>query len=296
MELLLGRPAADLVDRAARELLKDITSPHLAVILPNKDPSSLVYTRSKARKGSDLGVDVDVMVPEIGAGGDWAADASSAASHADAIVFERPLSPGTDTIGASSSIPPLKDVEGMHPENQGLLLLGRPRFVPPTALGVLMLLDHYGIDVSGKRVLVLGRGANVGRPLSVLLSQKAPWGDATVTLVHSRSPGLKEVLSGSDIVIAAVGSAGLVKRGMVKEDAVLIDVGLSVDPADGRMKGDVDISGFEGTQIRATPTPGGTGPVTVSCMFLNVVRAKRLSLGLPFRTGHGLLDSLYGVG
>lgn len=296
MELLKGSPVAEVVDLATRELLKGIKAPQLAVILPGDDPSSSVYSRSKVRKGSGLGMDVRVMVPDKLTDGDWTAKASSEASYADAMVFERPLPPGTDNIGASSSIPPLKDVEGMHPENQGLLLLGRPRFVPPTALGVLMLLDHYEIDVSGKRVLVLGRGANVGRPLSVLLSQKAPWGDATVTLVHSRSPGLKEVLSGSDIVIAAVGSAGLIKRGMVKEDAVLIDVGLSADPADGRMKGDVDISGFEGTHIRATPTPGGTGPVTVSCMFLNVVRAKRLSLGLPFRTGHELLDSLYGVG
>jgi methylenetetrahydrofolate dehydrogenase (NADP+)/methenyltetrahydrofolate cyclohydrolase len=296
MELLYGRPAADLVDRAARELLKGIPAPQLAVILSNEDPSSLVYSRSKVKKGTDLGMDVKVMVPDIVAGVEWATDASSEAYNADGVVFERPLPPGTDPIGASSSIPPGKDVEGMHPENQGLLLLGRPRFVPPTALGVLMLLDHYGIGISGKRVAVLGRGANVGRPLSVLLSQKAPWGDATVTLVHSRSPGLEEVLSGSDIVIAAVGSAGLVKRGMVRDDAVLIDVGLSEDPTDGRMKGDVDLSGFEGTHIRATPTPGGTGPVTVSCMFLNVVRAKRLSMGLPFRTGHKLLDGLYGMG
>ncbi len=296
MELLKGPPAAEVVDQATKGLLKGIPTPLLSVILPSKDPSAQVYSRSKVRKGSDLGIDVKVMVPEMLKGRDWALEASSKASYADAIVFERPLPAGTDPIGASSSIPPIKDVEGMHPENQGLLLLGRPRFVPPTALGVLLLLDHYRIVTSGSRIAVLGRGPNVGRPLSVLLSQKTPWGDATVTLVHSRSPGLEKVLSGSDIVIAAVGSAGLVKRGMVRDDAVLIDVGLSEDPADGRMKGDVDLSGFEGTDIRATPTPGGTGPVTVSCMFLNVVRAKRLSLGLPFRTGHKLLDGLYGTG
>jgi len=295
MELLKGSPVAERVDQATRELLKGIPRPMLSVILPGNDPSSVVYSRSKVRRGASLGVDVVTMVPGNSEGKDWTSEVLEGASHSDAIVFERPLPPGVDPLQVAMAVPALKDVEGMHPENQGLLVLGRQRFVPPTALGVLLLLDHYGIGTAGKRIAVLGRGVNVGRPLSVLLSQKATWGDATVTLAHSRSPGLKDILNGSDIVIASVGKAGLIRSGMVKDDAVLVDVGLSVDPLDGVLKGDVDMSGMEGTDLRVTPTPGGTGPITVSCMFLNVVRAKRLSMGLPFSTKDRALNGLYGV-
>jgi methylenetetrahydrofolate dehydrogenase (NADP+)/methenyltetrahydrofolate cyclohydrolase len=273
MELLKGAPVSERVDRTVRSIIGD-SGPRLAVYLIGADPSSLIYARSKERKGSSLGV--DVVLREFGDDTEknevlvsLRSDAADKRVHG--IMIERPLPDRFDMDELMNEVPPEKDVEGLHPSNLGSLFLGRPRFIPPTPLGALMVLRHYGIDIQGKNILIVGRSVNVGRPLSVLLSMKRDWANGTVTLAHSRTEDLKSHSIRSDILVTAVGRKGLINGDMLKENSVVIDLG--INPLPGGIVGDVDIESAEHLDCMVTPTPGGTGPVTVSCMFLNLALA-----------------------
>lgn len=284
MQLLKGRPVADSIDDSIRNILEGRQA-KLVVYLIGADPSSLIYARSKIRKGEKLGV--DVVLREFG--GDQDEDTlvrsimkDSSDRSVNGIMIERPLPGHLDMEYLMEHIPVEKDVEGLHPGNLGRLYLGKPYLIPPTPLGALFMLLHYGIEVEGRRVLVIGRSPNVGRPLATLLSMKSDYGNGTVTLAHSRTRGLSDITSVSDLVLTAVGKTGLVKGEMVRDGTVLIDLGINPNP-DGSITGDVDVDSMKEMDVRVSPTPGGTGPVTVSSMFLNVAISS-------YRTDHSKLS------
>lgn len=271
MELLRGKPVSDMIENTVREMVCQEKAV-LSVFLTGSDPSSLLYARSKERKGRKLGIEVRInqfpqSVDEEKLLESIAAEASE--DEVRGIMIERPVPPGLNLEKMMEEIPPEKDVEGLHPFNLGRLLGGNPYFIPPTPLGAVLLLRHYAIETEGKKALVIGRSMNVGRPISVLLSQKKPWGNSTVTLAHSRTKDLGAIALDSDIIVSAVGRAGYITGEMVKDGATIIDMGINPLP-DGSIVGDADIRSLEDREVRVTPTPGGTGPVTVSSMFLNM--------------------------
>ncbi len=278
----MGRPVSERLEEEVGRLSGRGTRPTLAVYLIGSDHSSRIYARSKVRKGESLGCDVLLRTFEEGVGAgevedSLAADAASAEIHG--IMIERPLPAGLDLAKLMIMIPPEKDVEGLHPLNYGLMSLGRPRFIPPTPLGVLFMLLHHGVSLPGSRISVIGRSPNVGRPISLLLSQKMDWANSTVTLLHSGTRDPDECTKNADVVITSVGRARFLRRDMVKEGAVVIDVGINPDPDTGGITGDADMGSLDGWVSRITPTPGGTGPVTVSSIFINLLIARGIQEG-----------------
>ncbi len=294
MEVLRGKPVAERIDSELRHLASDLDTPVLAVYLVGADQSSEIYARSKVRKGERIGVDVLLRKFPADTQQDMIAGSIREDSSDERIcgmMIERPLPNPLDLDQLMEMIPPEKDVEGLHPYNYGVMAFGKPRFVPPTPLGALFLMDHYGIKTEGKRIAILGRSPNVGRPLATMLSQKREWGNATVTLLHSRTGDAAPHISMADIVITAVGSPRMLKGHMIKEGAQLIDLG--INPSGDTIVGDVDIDSVSGKASGATPTPGGTGPVTVSAMFLNVFRARMLQKGSGSRFEDDIIKRIY---
>ena len=230
MELLMGKPVADRVGNEVMEQVSKGNAVTLSVYLVEGDRSSEIYASSKVKKGERFGISVDLK--KFGSDVDLEELEESLRSDADdpsvnGIMIERPLPDHIDIHSLMRIVPPLKDVEGLHPINYGLMGMGRERFVPPTPLGSLMLMKHYDIDIEGSEVVIVGRSPNVGRPLATLLSQKAKWGNSTVTLVHSRTRDISVHTRRADIVITAVGKARMLKADMIKEGAVLVDLGIN---------------------------------------------------------------------
>jgi methylenetetrahydrofolate dehydrogenase (NADP+)/methenyltetrahydrofolate cyclohydrolase len=202
----------------------------------------------------------------------------------DGILLQLPLPRQIDADRAIATISPDKDVDGFHPENLGRLAAGTPRFVPCTPLGIRELLLRSGIDTTGADAVVLGRSVIVGRPMALLLSQKGRGGDATVTICHSKSRDLASHTRRADIVIAAMGVAKFVKGDMVKDGAVVVDVGINrvedtSSPKGYRLVGDVDFDMVAPRTSFITPVPGGVGPMTVAMLMSNTLAAFRMRTG-----------------
>jgi methylenetetrahydrofolate dehydrogenase (NADP+)/methenyltetrahydrofolate cyclohydrolase len=187
------------------------------------------------------------------------------------ILVQLPLPPQIDASRVLVAVSPAKDVDAFHPENVGRLVQGRPRFLPCTPQGVQQLLIRSGIEISGRHVVVLGRSDIVGRPLSIMLSQCGPGGDATVTLCHSRTRDLAAVTRQADILIAAIGQPKFVTAEMVKPGAVVVDVGIS--RTDEGVVGDVDFESVRDVASAITPVPGGVGPLTIAMLLRNTLTA-----------------------
>ncbi|MGA1821165.1 MAG: bifunctional 5,10-methylenetetrahydrofolate dehydrogenase/5,10-methenyltetrahydrofolate cyclohydrolase [Thermoplasmatota archaeon] len=277
---LKGAPVVERIERAISEI--DQPRLRLAIYIAGNDEASAIYARSKVRKGESLGFEVSMKklsseVSQKALEREISRDAQDPEIHG--IIIERPLPAGLDMNRLISLIPPNKDVEGLHPYNYGLMAQGRPSLIPPTSLGAMFILLHYEIEVNGREAVVLGRSVNVGRPLSNLLSQKLEWANSTVTLAHSRTPDLKGVLRRGDVLISAVGTPKFIKGDMIKKGAALIDIGISTIPGEKGVYGDADWDSILGKAGAATPTPGGSGPVTVASLFLNLCRAYQLSSG-----------------
>ncbi len=295
MERLFGRPVADRVLNEIGGLIDRSDPPMLVIYLIGSHPSSEIYARSKVKKGRSIGIETEVreLPSEISMEEVRSLLLQDGASDkVDGIMIESPLPEGLDMDELVQAIPPEKDVEGVTYENYGLMSLGRPRFIQPTPLGAILLMLHYSIDVNGKEAVVVGRGRDVGRPLSTLLSMKTEWGNGTVTLAHSRTADLGEVTRRADILLTGVGRKGLIGRDMVKEGAVVIDMGINTDGSG--IVGDVDVASLEGWASRVTPTPGGTGPVTVSAMFLNVMIARMMRRSLDLSFEDAMIQAIYG--
>jgi methylenetetrahydrofolate dehydrogenase (NADP+) / methenyltetrahydrofolate cyclohydrolase len=246
-------------------------APGLAVILVGDDPASAVYVRNKTRAARECGVDVfDHALP---------ADTSQAALLAlvarlgadpaiDGILVQLPLPPPIDATAVVQAIPPGKDVDGLHPENLGLLAQGRPRFVPCTPKGCMRLLAEAAAPLSGARAVVVGRSQLVGKPMALLLANA----DATVTLCHSRTRDLPGHVAAADVVIAAVGRPEMIEGGWIQPGAFVIDVGIN-RLADGRLVGDVAFAAARPRAAAITPVPGGVGPMTIAMLLDNTVES-----------------------
>ena len=271
------------VDVAA--IAKGKRRPGLAVVLVGEDPASQVYVNSKRRTCEELGIN------------SFAHDLPASCTerrllniikklNADpkvhGILVQMPLPGHINEQKVLNAIDPAKDVDGFHPVNVGKLLNGEPGFVPCTPAGCIEMLLRSGYDPAGKHVVVLGRSNIVGKPAAALLMQKAPGGNATVTVCHSRTKNLPAILKQADILIAAIGVPEFVKSRMVKDGVIVIDVGMNRIPdktrkSGSRLVGDVDFKNVSKKAKAITPVPGGVGPMTIAMLMKNTVEAARRS-------------------
>jgi methylenetetrahydrofolate dehydrogenase (NADP+)/methenyltetrahydrofolate cyclohydrolase len=245
--------------------------PGLRVVRVGDDPASVVYVRSKDRAAKEAGYDSEtILLPETVAESELLAVVRrlNADPAVDGILVQLPLPKHIDPQKVLEAVDPAKDVDGFHPVNAGRLAAGLPGLVPCTPKGVMHLLAEAGVTLSGARAVVLGRSAIVGRPMAALLLAA----DATVTMLHSRSRDIAEECRRAEVLVAAVGRAGMVKGDWVAPGAVVVDVGINRLP-DGKLTGDVE---FEAARERAgwiTPVPGGVGPMTIACLLENTLEA-----------------------
>ena len=255
--------------------------PHLAAVLVGNNPASESYVRNKVRSCEQAGFESTLIRRP-----DEVSEAELLAvieelnnnSAIDGFIVQLPLPKHIDEQKVLLAIHPDKDVDGFHPMNFGKMAQGMDAFLPATPYGILLMLEHYGIETSGKEVVVIGRSNIVGTPMSILLSRKAKLGNATVTLVHSRTKDLKSHTLKADIIIAAIGIPKFVTPDMVKTGATVIDVGINrVEDATRkrgyRLVGDVDYEGLAPKVDFMTPVPGGVGPMTVLGLMKNTMKA-----------------------
>jgi len=245
--------------------------PGLAVLLVGEDPASQVYVRNKVKACAEAGIH-SLLERHPASLSQAELLARIAALNADpsihGILVQLPLPPQIDAQRVIEAISPAKDVDGFHIASAGALLVGQPGFWPCTPYGCLKMLEHIGCDLRGKHAVVIGRSNIVGKPMALLLLQR----DATVTLCHSRTPDLKTHTRQADVIVAAVGKAGLLTADMVKPGAVVLDVGMNRDAA-GKLCGDVDFAGVKEVAGYLTPVPGGVGPMTITMLLSNTVQA-----------------------
>lgn len=255
--------------------------PGLAVILVGNDPASEVYVRNKGRACEKAGIhSVTRKLPETTSEADLLAeiDALNNDDNFHGILVQLPLPAHIDAQKVIEAVSPEKDVDCFHPFNVGKLVIGMPLFAPCTPAGIVELLARYDIDPSGKHVVVLGRSNIVGKPMANLLVQKAKGANAIVTVAHSAAKDLKALTLQADILVAAIGRPEFVTADMVKEDAVIIDVGINRvdDPSRERgyrLTGDVDFEGIAEKASYITPVPGGVGPMTIAMLLKNTLTA-----------------------
>ena len=247
--------------------------PGLAVILAGADPASKVYVRNKVRACEETGV--RSWLCEYPAAVSQAAILSRIEELNDdravhGILVQLPLPKHLDALRVLDAVSPAKDVDGFHDANLGALLAGKPGLVPCTPAGVMRLLEHAGVQLAGRRAVVIGRSNIVGKPLSLLLLQK----DATVTICHSKTADLENVARQADILVAAIGRPKLVGAAMVKPGACVVDVGIN-RLADGTLAGDVDFQAVQQVAGWITPVPGGVGPMTIAMLLENCLYAAK---------------------
>ena len=254
-------------------LSRGFRRPGLAVILVGDDPASQIYVKNKIKACRKVGIvsflyqlGVRTTTQELL---DLIAELNSR-EEVDGILVQLPLPEGIDQREVILSINPSKDVDGFHPENMGKLVARMEEgFIPCTPLGIDLLLRHYGIDVRGKDVVIVGAGFIVGRPLALLML----WRDATVTVCHIHTRDLRKFTRSAEVLVSATGVPGLIKEDMVAEGSVVIDVGIS--RVEGKIVGDVDFEGVRHKVSAITPVPGGVGPMTVTGLLLNTLKAYR---------------------
>jgi methylenetetrahydrofolate dehydrogenase (NADP+)/methenyltetrahydrofolate cyclohydrolase len=271
---------AEVAERA-RKLAERGVQPGFVDLLIGDDPASATYVRMKNKAATEAGMRAFEHTLPAESTLEQALDLIdkfNADPDVHGAMVQGPMPPGSpiDLFDLQRAIAPAKDVDGLHPENQGLLAMGRPRFVPATPAGVVELLKRADIDVAGKRVVVVGRSTLVGRPLSILLSMKGEGLNATVTLCHTGTKDLTIETLRAEILIVAAGHARAVTGDMVAPGAVVIDVGTNRGE-DGKLTGDVDFDQVSKVASAITPVPGGVGPMTVAMLMQNVVLAAELA-------------------
>lgn len=270
---------AGIAEQARAHIAAGGAVPTLAVILVGEDPASQIYVRNKRRACDEIGFrSLEFLLPANA--GQAALLARIAQLNADPAVHgilpQCPLPKGFDYDEAAvqRAVSPTKDVDVFHPVNAGLLSLGTPKFLPCTPAGVMALLEDAGISLAGKHVVIVGRSNIVGKPMALL----ALMADATVTICHSRTQNLAEITRQADVLIAAVGRPRFVTADMVREGAVVVDVG--VNRLEGKkVCGDVDFDAVAPKAGWITPVPGGCGPMTIAMLMQNTLRAAQFSVG-----------------
>lgn len=279
MILLNGKETAMAVREELRieiESLKDKygRAPGLAVILVGEDPASQVYVRNKEIACEKAGIvsvayrmNSDVLQEEL-------EDLIEKLNHDDSIdgiLLQLPLPKGLDSQHCLELIDPNKDVDGFHPVNVGKLMLGLPGFRSCTPAGIITLLERYNLPTSGKKAVVVGRSNIVGKPLAMMLMQYGDFANATVTVCHSRTANLAEEIKRADFIFAAIGLPKFIKKDMVKEGAVVVDVG--INRTEEGLVGDCDFEALKSVAKAMTPVPGGVGPMTIAQLLVNTVDA-----------------------
>lgn len=275
--LLSGKALAETIQQKAREgaqnLAADGQRPTLAVVVATDDGSTHWYVRSIERAAEKAGISCRIL--DLGQGASAQALATvlkdlSADPSVNGIILQTPLPPGVQTDQLVGHIAPEKDIDGANPLSLGRLAVGQPAFAPATARAVIEILDHFGIPLAGRNVVIIGRSAVVGKPLSLLLLER----DAAITICHSKSGPLEKYTKAADIVVVAAGHTGLLIGDHVSSATTVIDVGTNVLP-DGSLVGDVDAVSVRGVAAALTPVPGGVGSVTTSLLLLHTTEAAR---------------------
>lgn len=266
--------AAAVKDEVASAVSELDYTPGLATVLVGDDPASHTYVKGKRRDAEQVGIQsfhhelpASISQDEL----ESLIDGLNANDDVDGVLVQLPLPGDLDAEAIVQRIDPAKDVDGLHPFSLGLLVLGRDGLRPCTPSGVLRILDHYGIETEGARVVVVGRSFLVGRPLSLMLSERGA--DATVTVAHSRTKDLAAETADADILVAAAGSEGLITAQHVKPGAAVIDVG--INRTDEGLAGDVDFDSVAEVAGAITPVPGGVGPMTRAMLLVNTLSAAR---------------------
>ena len=260
------------------ELNKEGIKSKLAVIMVGDDPASKVYVRNKSRACEDVGIEYEEYLLESNTNQKDLIDLIKKLNQdntVNGILLQSPIPSNLDINEAFRTIIPEKDVDGFNPVNVGKLVLNQDTFVSCTPYGIMKMFEEYNIDLSGKDVVILGRSNIVGKPLIHCCLNK----NATVTTCHSKTQNIKEIASKADILISAIGKAHFVTADMVKENAVVIDVGINrLD--DGKITGDVDFENVKEKTCYITPVPGGVGPMTIAMLMNNVIKATKRQNGM----------------
>ena len=284
--ILSGKVVSDAVYAALEDRIKALSDNHsavpgLAAVIVGEDPASEVYVRNKTRRFRNMNLHSEtIRLPEETSQKELLSTIRTL-NHDPVfhgILVQLPLPKHIDTDVVINAIIPEKDVDGFHPENLGRLTAGKPRFIPCTPKGIMRILEHFHIDPSGKHAVVLGRSNIVGRPMSILLSQKQAYSNATTTICHSGTSDLKAITTQADILVAALGVPQMIDDSYIKEGTVIIDVGINRIPDDDSEKGyklvgDVNFDAVQGIAGAITPVPGGVGPMTIAMLVENTVEA-----------------------
>jgi methylenetetrahydrofolate dehydrogenase (NADP+)/methenyltetrahydrofolate cyclohydrolase len=273
--ILDGKVVAAAVKKEVANAVSQLDyQPALATVLVGDDPASHTYVRGKRRDAEQVGIKsihhelpADVSQSELLA----LVDALNGDHEVDGILVQLPLPKGLSGELTVERIDPAKDVDGLHPFSLGKLMLGQPGLRPCTPSGVMRMLDHYGIETSGARAVIVGRSFLVGRPLAMIMSERGV--DSTVSVAHSRTRDLAAVTRQADILVAAAGSPGLIRAEHVAPGATVIDVG--VNRTEDGLVGDVDFDAVKDVAGAITPVPGGVGPMTRAMLLSNTLRAAR---------------------
>lgn len=272
----------EIKTEVAKMIDNDIEAPHLAAILVGNDPASQTYVSSKEKAARLVGITSSIYSFPSDATEEEilkTIDFLNEDPEINGFIVQLPLPDHIDVDKVLNSIDPSKDVDGFHPVNVGRMTLGLPAYISATPAGILELLERYKIETVGKHCVVLGRSNIVGSPMSILMAKKAYPGNSTVTICHSRTENIEEYIKSADILICAIGQAQFVKKEMVKEGTVVIDVGIHRIPADNekgyRIVGDVDFEEVSRKASYITPVPGGVGPMTIAMLLKNTLLAAK---------------------
>jgi methylenetetrahydrofolate dehydrogenase (NADP+)/methenyltetrahydrofolate cyclohydrolase len=286
MNLLDGKIVSQAVkDRlktqTAERLLQGKKAPHLAAILIGNNGASETYVASKVKSCAEVGFTSTLIRLEESISEQdllFKLTELNEDFDVDGILVQLPLPKHISEQKVIETILPSKDVDGFHPESVGRMVQGLPAFYPATPYGILLMLEHYKIETKGKHAVVIGRSNIVGRPISIMLNKNEYPGNCTVTVCHSHTHNLKEICLQADIIIAALGKPEFLKGDMVKEGAVIVDVGITRVPDASKksgfaIKGDVDFNEVAPKSSYITPVPGGVGPMTIAALMMNTFKA-----------------------
>jgi methylenetetrahydrofolate dehydrogenase (NADP+)/methenyltetrahydrofolate cyclohydrolase len=267
---------AELADEVVDFIENNVAAPTLAAVLMGADPASEVYVRNKRRDCDEVGMQSQLHRLDADATQNQLLTLIAKLNKDEevhGILVQLPLPKQIDSRAVLEAVSPHKDVDAFHPENVGRLVQGAPRFTPCTPGAVQQLLVRNNIPVAGRHVVIVGRSDIVGRPLAIMLSQRGPGADATVTLCHSRTPDLGAITRQADILIAAVGRPALITADMIRPGSTVIDVG--INRTDAGLVGDVDFAAAREVAGHITPVPGGVGPLTRVMLLVNTLAAAR---------------------
>ncbi|AGC75426.1 5,10-methylenetetrahydrofolate dehydrogenase (NADP+) [Nonlabens dokdonensis] len=287
MTILDGKKTSNDIKNEITEIVQEMKNkgekvPHLAAVIVGNDGASLTYVGSKVRACERVGFESTmVRMPNTTSETELLREIEKLNDNPeiDGFIVQLPLPKQIDTQKVLMAVDPDKDVDGFHPTNFGRMALDMSTFIPATPFGILELMDRYGVETQGKHTVVIGRSHIVGRPMSILMGRKGFPGNSTVTLTHSHTKNITQITSQADIIITALGVPGFLKAEMVKDDAVIIDVGITRVPDDSRERGyyitgDVDFENVSKKASYITPVPGGVGPMTIAMLLKNTLLAR----------------------